>query len=518
MISFIVSLVALVLGYIVYGAIVERVMRPDGRQTPAVRLADGVDFVALPTWKVFMIQFLNIAGTGPIFGAIMGMWFGPAAYLWIVLGCIFAGAVHDFMSGMLSMRHDGANLPTLIGKYLGNGTRNVMLVFTVLLLLMVGAVFVYSPALILKDMWGGDAATIGWIIAIFVYYVIATLLPIDKIIGRVYPLFAIALLVMAAGLLVGLFVKMPHLPELWNMGDLAQWTGTQVIDGKDTLGVSAYLQKNPLFPCLFITIACGAISGFHATQSPLMARCLKSEHLARPVFYGAMITEGLVALIWATVSSYFFYYGGWKEVVSAEEVSNFMAQVQLADGKTLIQYFSAPQVVKLVCSGWLGIFGGTLAVLGVVAAPITSGDTAFRSARLIIAEWLHFGQKTMVRRLMISVPLFVASLLLLIWQMENPDGFNVLWQYFGWFNQALSVFTLWMITVYLARNRKPYIITLIPAIYMTVVCTTFLIASPQALGRPDFTSVTIIVVAVVALAWFILWHRKHCTADKLQRD
>ena len=518
MISFIVSLVALVLGYIVYGAIVERVMRPDGRQTPAVRLADGVDFVALPTWKVFMIQFLNIAGTGPIFGAIMGMWFGPAAYLWIVLGCIFAGAVHDFMSGMLSMRHDGANLPTLIGKYLGNGTRNVMLVFTVLLLLMVGAVFVYSPALILKDMWGGDAATIGWIIAIFVYYVIATLLPIDKIIGRVYPLFAIALLVMAAGLLVGLFVKMPHLPELWNMGDLAQWTGTQVIDGKDTLGVSAYLQKNPLFPCLFITIACGAISGFHATQSPLMARCLKSEHLARPVFYGAMITEGLVALIWATVSSYFFYYGGWKEVVSAEEVSNFMAQVQLADGKTLIQYFSAPQVVKLVCSGWLGIFGGTLAVLGVVAAPITSGDTAFRSARLIIAEWLHFGQKTMVRRLMISVPLFVASLLLLIWQMENPDGFNVLWQYFGWFNQALSVFTLWMITVYLARNRKPYIITLIPAIFMTVVCTTFLIASPQALGRPDFTSVTIIVVAVVALAWFTLWHRKHCTADKLQRD
>ena len=518
MISFIVSLVALVLGYIVYGAIVERVMRPDGRQTPAVRLADGVDFVALPTWKVFMIQFLNIAGTGPIFGAIMGMWFGPAAYLWIVLGCIFAGAVHDFMSGMLSLRHDGANLPTLIGKYLGNGTRNVMLVFTVLLLLMVGAVFVYSPALILKDMWGGDAATIGWIIAIFVYYVIATLLPIDKIIGRVYPLFAIALLVMAAGLLVGLFVKMPHLPELWNMGDLAQWTGTQVIDGKDTLGVSAYLQKNPLFPCLFITIACGAISGFHATQSPLMARCLKSEHLARPVFYGAMITEGLVALIWATVSSYFFYYGGWKEVVSAEEVSNFMAQVQLADGKTLIQYFSAPQVVKLVCSGWLGSLGGTLAVLGVVAAPITSGDTAFRSARLIIAEWLHFGQKTMVRRLMISVPLFVASLLLLIWQMENPDGFNVLWQYFGWFNQALSVFTLWMITVYLARNRKPYIITLIPAIFMTVVCTTFLIASPQALGRPDFTSVTIIVVAVVALAWFILWHRKHCTADKLQRD
>ena len=508
MISFIISLIALVLGYFIYGAIVERVMRPDDRQTPAVRLADGVDFVALPTWKVFMIQFLNIAGTGPIFGAIMGMWFGPASYLWIVLGCIFAGAVHDFMSGMLSLRHDGANLPTLIGKYLGNGTRVVMLVFTVFLLMMVGAVFVYSPALILKDMWGGNDTTIWWIIAIFAYYVIATLLPIDKIIGRVYPLFAIALLVMAAGLLVGLFVKMPYLPELWNMGDMAQWTGSQVVDGKDTLGVAGYLQKNPWFPCLFITIACGAISGFHATQSPLMARCLKSERLARPVFYGAMITEGLVALIWATVSSYFFYYGGWKEVVSPEAVNEFMAQVHLPNGENLIQYFDAPQLVNWVCSSWLGIFGGTLAVLGVVAAPITSGDTAFRSARLIIAEALHFEQKSMVRRLMISVPLFVASLLLLIWQMENRDGFNVLWQYFGWSNQALSVFTLWMITVYLARNHKAYIITLIPAIFMTVVCTSFLIASPQALGREDLTPWVALAVIVIAVIWFAMWLKK----------
>jgi len=518
MITFIVSLVALVLGYVIYGAIVERVMRPDNRETPAVRLADGVDYVALPTWKVFMIQFLNIAGTGPIFGAIMGMWFGTVSYLWIVLGCIFAGAVHDFMSGMLSLRHDGANLPTLIGKYLGNVTRNVMLVFTVLLLLMVGAVFVYSPALILSSMWGNSLL---WIIVIFCYYVIATLLPIDKIIGRIYPLFAIALLVMAAGLLVGLFVKMPHLPELWDMGDLSPWTASLVIDGKDTLGIVAFLQKNPLFPCLFITIACGAISGFHATQSPLMARCLKSERLARPVFYGAMITEGLVALIWATISSYFFYYGGWKEVVSAEEVTAFMAQVQLADGKTLIQYFSAPQVVKLVCSSWLGLFGGTLAVLGVVAAPITSGDTAFRSARLIIAEWLHFEQKSMLRRLIISVPLFVASLLLIIWQMENPDGFNVLWQYFGWFNQNLSVFTLWMITVYLARyHKKAYIITLVPAVFMTVVCTTFIIASPQALGRHDFTGVTVVTVTVVAVAWFFLWLRRERAASNkpLERD
>ena len=513
MITFIISLVALVLGYLIYGAIVERVMRPDDHETPAVRLADGVDYVALPTWKVFMIQFLNIAGTGPIFGAIMGMWFGPASYLWIVLGCIFAGAVHDFMSGMLSLRNDGANLPTLIGKYLGGGARNVMLVFTVLLLLMVGAVFVYSPALIMSGMFPKESMPmlsqpIVWIVVIFAYYVIATLLPIDKIIGRIYPLFAIALLVMAAGLLVGLFVKMPQLPELWNMGDMSQWTQSQVVDGKDTLGIVDYLHKNPTFPCLFITIACGAISGFHATQSPLMARCLKSERLARPVFYGAMITEGIVALIWATVSSYFFYYGGWKEVVDPQVVTDFMAQVQLADGKTLIQYFTAPQVVNLVCSGWLGVVGGTLAVLGVVAAPITSGDTAFRSARLIIAEWLHFEQKSMVRRLMISVPLFVASLLLLIWQMENPDGFNVLWQYFGWFNQALSVFTLWMITVYLARERKPYIITMIPAVLMTVVCTTFLVASPQAMGRNDLTPWVTLVVIVVAVVWFAAWLKR----------
>lgn len=506
MITFIVSLVALVLGYLLYGAVMERVMRPDDRETPAIRLADGVDYVALPTWKVFMIQFLNIAGTGPIFGAIMGMWFGPASYLWIVLGCIFAGAVHDFMCGMLSMRHDGANLPTLIGKYLGGGARAVMLVFTVLLLLMVGAVFVYSPALILSGMWGKP---LMWIVVIFCYYIVATLLPIDKIIGRIYPLFAIALLVMAAGLLVGLLVKMPHLPELWNMGDLSQWTQAQIVDGKDTLGIVAYLQKNPTFPCLLITIACGAISGFHATQSPLMARCLKRERLARPVFYGAMITEGIVALIWATVSSYFFYYGGWKEVVSPEVAGDFMAQVQLADGKTLIQYFTAPQVVNLVCSGWLGFVGGTLAVLGVVAAPITSGDTAFRSARLIIAEWLHFEQKGMARRLIISVPLFAAALLLLVWQMQNPDGFNVLWQYFGWSNQALSVFTLWMITVYLARNGKAYIITLIPAVLMTVVCSTFMVASPQALGLSGLTPWVALAVIVVAVVWFAVWLRRY---------
>ena len=503
MITFALSLVALILGYCLYGRFVERVFGPDDRPTPAVAKADGVDFIVLPSWKIFMIQFLNIAGTGPIFGAIMGAKFGPVAYLWIVLGCIFAGATHDYLSGMLSVRHGGANQPELIGHYLGKTTKQVMLFFSVFLLIMVGAVFVYSPAKILGGMWepafivDNVGPYVFWVTIIFIYYLVATMLPIDKIIGKVYPLFAFSLLFMAAALMVMLFVKQPDLPELW-----------EGLPGES-------LANGALFPCLFITIACGAISGFHATQSPLMARCLKSERLARPVFYGAMITEGIVALIWATVSSYFFYYGGWKEVVSPEAVNDFMAQVQLADGKTLVQYFTAPQVVNLVCSSWLGIFGGTLAVLGVVAAPITSGDTAFRSARLIIAEWLHFEQKSMARRLIISVPLFIASLLLLIWQMSNPNGFNVLWQYFGWFNQALSVFTLWMITVYLARNGKPYIITLIPALLMTVVCTTFLVASPQAIGHDELTPWVVLAVIVVAVVWFAAWLKEDRNARRL---
>ena len=307
MITFIISIVALVLGYVIYGAVIERIVAPNDSPTPAVRLADGVDYVAMPTWKVFMIQFLNIAGTGPIFGAIMGIWFGPAAFLWIVLGCIFAGAVHDYLSGMLSMRHDGANLPTLIGNYLGTTARRMMLAFTVMLMLMVGAVFVYSPAIIMAGISGSQEM---WIVIIFIYYLVAAMLPIDKIIGKIYPVFAVSLLFMAVALMVLLLVKMPHLPELWDMGNMQPWHQSLMVGDKDGLGIVAFVQKNPLFPCLFITIACGAISGFHATQSPLMARCLKSERLGRKIFYGSMITEGLVALIWASVSSYFFYAGG----------------------------------------------------------------------------------------------------------------------------------------------------------------------------------------------------------------
>jgi carbon starvation protein CstA len=477
MITFLVSLVALVLGYLVYGKFVERVFGPDDRQTPAVAKADGVDFIVLPNWKIFMIQFLNIAGTGPIFGAIMGAKFGPAAYLWIVLGCIFAGAVHDYLSGMLSMRHGGAGQPELIGLYLGQPTKKVMLVFSVFLLMMVGAVFVYSPALILGKMCSDDLLWVYiWCGIIFVYYLIATMMPIDKIIGKIYPLFAISMIFMAVALMGVLFAKWPSLPELFTDFDGEGFT-------------------RPIFPALFITIACGAISGFHATQTPLMARCVKNEKMGRPLFYGAMITEGLVALIWATVSMYFFYGGAAQEL-----------------GQPLT--LQAPEVVTAVSQGWLGTFGGLLALLGVVAAPITSGDTALRSARLIIAEFIHLEQRSIMKRIWICIPLFGVTLLLLFYNIENPDGFNVIWSYFGWANQTLAVFTLWAITVYLVRQQKAYWITLLPAIFMTVVCSTFLMVSKNAFGLDMMIGYGVGGAAlIISVAWFMAWKAK-CNNNK----
>lgn len=501
MISFSVALVALVLGYLIYGKFIERIFVPDDRQTPAVTMADGVDYIVMPNWKVFMIQFLNIAGTGPIFGAIMGAWYGPAAYLWIVLGCIFAGAVHDFFSGMLSVRHGGANLPELVGDYLGTTAKKVLLFFSVFLLIMVGVVFVYSPALILKDFCFD---TLIWVLIIFAYYVFATMLPIDKLIGKFYPVFAFALLFMAVALMVVLFIKMPDLPELWGSLEAANHNTPAAV-----LGTESFFVKNPLFPCLFITVACGAISGFHATQSPLMARCIKSEKMGRSIFYGAMITEGLVALIWATVSAYFFYNGGWRDVLDANAVNDFLAQVNAPDGRSLVQYFSAPNVVEKVCTGWLGIFGGILAVFGVVAAPITSGDTAFRSARLIIAEALHLDQKPIAKRCYIAFPMFMAAIGLLVWQMESPDGFNIIWQWFGWANQTLAVFTLWTITVFLVISKKNFWVSLIPALFMTTVVSTYLFISKQAFAL-DHTLAYVcgIICLLMASVWFFMWYRK----------
>ena len=478
MISFVISLVALILGYLLYGRVVERIFAPDNRPTPAVAQADGVDYIVMPSWKVFMIQFLNIAGTGPIFGAIMGAKFGPAAYLWIVFGCIFAGAVHDYFCGMLSMRHGGSSLPELVGIYLGIPAKKILLVFSIIVLLMVGTVFVYSPALILGGMTApaADAKTFHimlWVGIIFIYYILATMLPIDKIIGKIYPIFAFSLLFMAVALGGYLLVKWPSLPEVWDMAS------TPNLDG------------SALFPCLCITIACGAVSGFHATQSPLMARCVKSEKSGRAIFYGAMITEGIVALVWASVSSYFFYDGGAAAVGST----------------TLAQ---APEVVTAVSKGWLGIVGGILAILGVVAAPITSGDTAFRSARLIIADFLKFGQRSIINRLIVAAPLFVAAGFLLWFNIADAKGFNIIWRYFGWSNQTLAVFTLWTATVYLAREHKPYIITLIPALFMTVVCTSFACYSDTMLNLGLTTSYGIgAFVLLVTTIWFFRWLKKY---------
>ena len=457
MFSFLVSLVALVAGYFIYGRVVEKVFGVDSsRKTPAITKADGVDYIPMPAWKVYMIQFLNIAGTGPIFGAIMGAKFGPSAYLWIVFGCIFAGAVHDYMTGMLSIRNNGAGLPDLVGEHLGKGTKTFILAFSIIVLMLVGTVFVFSPALILGDIAGDGSkiAIMAWVGVIFLYYLLATLMPIDKIIGRIYPVFSFALLFMAVALMVCLFVKWPVLPEIW--------------DGLGNLGESkGLLSGQPVFPCLFITIACGAVSGFHATQSPLMARCVSDEKLGRPVFYGAMITEGIVALIWATVASWFFYGGGAAEVGPGLSAA-------------------APEVVVKVSEGWLGILGGILAILGVVAAPITSGDTAFRSARLIVADFLHLPQKPIRNRLIISIPLFILASFLLWYNIADEDGFNVIWRYFGWANQTLAVFMLWTATAYLVKYRggMSFMLTLLPAAFMTAVCVTYLCVAKIGLNLP----------------------------------
>lgn len=483
--SFIISLCALVIGYFAYGSLVDRVFGPDpARVTPAISKQDGVDYVPMSAWRVFMVQFLNIAGTGPIFGAIMGAKFGPSCYLWIVFGCIFAGAVHDYLSGMLSVRSNGMSIPNVVGHILGKVARYAMLAFSVVLLLLVGTVFVYSPALILGDIAGDGSryAIMSWVFVVFAYYIVATLLPVDKVIGRFYPIFAFALLFMAFGLMICLFAKWPSIPELWN--------------GLDNMGPSIGMTGQEIFPCLFITVACGALSGFHSTQSPIMARCLKDERLGRPVFYGAMITEGIVALVWAAVSSYFFFDGGAEAVGS-----NLQA--------------AAPAVVTKVSQSWLGIFGGILAILGVVAAPITSGDTAFRSARLIIADSLHFDQKNKKNRLVIAIPVFVVACLLLWYNIADENGFNVIWRYFGWANQTLATIVLWTAAVWLSVNKKGvcYLVAMLPAAFMTVVVISYICMEKLGFSLPYGTS--IIIGLTVAVLFTVLFYRKRIRNSKL---
>lgn len=375
-----------------------------------------------------------------------------------------------------------------------------MMCFSVLLLVMVGAVFVLSPASLMASLFEGTILNdlLLWMIIIFLYYIIATMMPIDKIIGKIYPLFAFSLMFMAVGLLIMLFVHFPNLPEIWDgMGNL----------GETRLGIK---NPDPLFPALFITIACGAISGFHATQSPLMARCMKSERQGRPIFYGAMITEGMIALIWATISSYFFYADGWREVLAATSPEQLLkVESQLQAGVGITQVFgNAAEVVMVMCNSWLGVIGSVLAILGVVAAPITSGDTALRSARLIIADFLSLDQHSVRKRLYISIPLFLVTLILLVWQIENKDGFNIIWKYFGWANQTLSVFTLWTLTVYLATRKKCYYVSMIPAIFMTIVCVSFFCISKQSLNMLPVAGYFIAIICSLIMVFiFYRWKR-----------
>lgn len=466
MISFLGCLLALIAGYFVYGRLVERVFGVDpNRETPAYSQTDGVDYVPMPTWKVFMIQFLNIAGLGPIFGAIMGAKFGVASFIWIVLGSIFAGATHDYLSGMLSLRHGGESLPEMIGRYLGKNCKQLMRAFTVLLMVLVGAVFVAGPAGLLANLTTETLDLTFWATVVFIYYIVATLLPIDKIIGKIYPLFAIALLFMAMGILVMLFWHHPAIPEF--------------TDGLR----NTHPQGLPIFPMMFVSIACGAISGFHATQSPLMARCLKNEKYGRPVFYGAMISEGMVALVWAAAATYFFHTPEGSEIFAGGSGND-----------------NAAIVVNSITNEWLGTFGGFLAILGVIAAPITSGDTAFRSARLIVADFMNIDQKPILKRLMISLPLFVAGFLIL--QID----FAVIWRYFAWVNQTLAVFTLWALTVFLVTKKKQYWITLIPALFMTAVCATYIFIAPEGFSLSTTLS-QLLGVSIMGITFigFLYW-------------
>ncbi len=459
MIYFFASVGMLILGYFVYGTMIDRLFGADhSRPTPAVRMEDGVDYVRLPTWKIFLIQLLNIAGLGRIYGPILGALYGPVALVWIVFGCIFAGAVHDYFSGMLSVRYDGKSIPDVVGRNLGIGFQQFMRIFSVIVLVLVGVVFFLGPAALLQNMTGLDLKLlIGIIIG---YYFLATILPVDKIIGRVYPLFGAVLIFMAVGTIAMLIVK-----------------GYEFYPQKTLSNINP--QSLPLWPLMFITIACGAISGFHATQAPMMARCLHSERYGRSVFYGAMIAEGIIALIWATLAMSFF---------DTPEALN----KTLAEGGPGL-------VVKQVATTLLGGAGGILAIIGVVVLPITSGDTAFRSARLIIADVFKLSQKENLKRLTVAVPLFAVGFLI------SLSDFGLIWRYFGWANQTLATVVLWAAAMYLVKENKFHWVATIPAIFMTVVIFTFITNSRIGFNLPMNIATSIGigagVVAVVAFFW-----------------
>ncbi|AUS05497.1 carbon starvation protein A [Pseudotamlana carrageenivorans] len=466
MISFLLCVALLVTGYLVYGSFLERQFGMDkSKPTPAIYKQDGVDFVPLKLGKIFLIQFLNIAGLGPIFGAIAGALWGPVAFLWIVLGTVFAGCVHDYYSGMLSIRHGGMSITEIVGKYLGEAVKQFMRVFAVILLILVGVVFVKGPATILQGITGVDVSILS--ACIFLYYVLATMIPIDKLIGKIYPIFGLSLLVMALGLLGALLFQNYTIPEL-SVANLVNMHDNPI--------------DYPIFPMLFVTIACGAISGFHATQSPLMARCISNESHGKKIFIGAMVTEGIVALIWAAIAMAFF--GGVKElgVTMAQEGHN------------------AAWVVNTICNTTLGKIGGVLAVFGVIAAPITSGDTAFRSARLTIADAFNINQSKLIKRLLVTLPIFLIALAL------TRADFSVIWRYFGWSNQVLATVILWTIAVYVKQQGKRTWFVLIPAAFMTAVVVTYILVAREGLDLGYQQSYVIgILVALLLSLWYVFY-------------
>lgn len=463
MVTFLLCLAALVAAYFTYGKYLERQAGIDpSRPTPCKRLADGVDYIEMPRWRVFLIQLLNIAGTGPIFGAILGACFGPVAFLWITLGGIFFGAMHDFLSGMMILHTDGKSLPEVLGKYLGGSVRTATRWFSIVLLVLVGSVFLLSPAQLLNTLVG-DLSLSAWVWIILAYYILATVLPVDKVIGKCYPVFGAALVIMALSLLGVILFGGFHVPEL-------SFHNYQ----PDPSAV-------PIIPTLFITIACGAISGFHATQSPMMARCVGNESECRSVFYGAMISESVIALIWAAISMAFFG--------SVPGLNSALA----ANGN------NPAWAVDIISRNTLGHFGAVLAILGVVAAPITSGDTAFRSARLIIADMFGIDQKPLWKRFAVCLPMFLVGYLI------TQVNFDIVWRYFAWSNQALAAVTLWAIFVWLKIRGKNVWIALVPAVVMTYIITSFVFISGQFIGMgPVWASYAAAGVITLAITAFMM--------------
>ncbi|BDH60748.1 hypothetical protein MTP04_08780 [Lysinibacillus sp. PLM2] len=476
MITFLVCIVILIVGYFTYGKFVEKVFgSKPARPTPAYVNADGVDYVPMSTPKNSMIQLLNIAGTGPVFGPIAGALYGPVAFIWIVVGCIFAGAVHDYLTGMISIRNKGAHLPELAAKFLGKFMKHVVNVFALLLLILVGTVFVTSPAMLISNLMNGQVALAVIVGVIFFYYILATLLPVDKIIGRLYPIFGAVLLISAVGIGIGLLVTRAPIPELTfeNM----------------------HPNNLPIFPLIFFTITCGALSGFHATQTPIISRTTKNENEGRKIFYGMMIAEGIIAMIWAAASmSLFGGYGGLNELITAGGPAAVVSEVSLL---------------------MMGSIGGTLAIIGVIILPITSGDTAFRAARMIIADYFKFAQSKLLSRLWIAIPLFIIS-----YGLTKID-FNILWRYFSWANGVTAVIALWVGAMYLFLAKKNHWIATIPAAFMTSMCLVYILYEPtMGFGIPlnaSYVGGAVLTAAIIAI-FFISAYKQRGSSFLLDED